>query len=342
MTSLLPFDNPQEKSETVSEKNIGDNGMEKRIKLGISMCLLGENVRYDGQHKLDRYLRDTLGKYVDWVPVCPEVECGLPVPRESMHLELSADGPRLVTTRTHVDQTKRMRTWIAKRLPELEKEDLCGFVFKSKSPSSGMRDIKIFTEAGMPHSKGPGLFAGAFMERFPLIPVEDEGRLHDDGIRENFVERIFVFNRWKELIKNGATRGNLVNFHTDHKLLIMAHSPTLLRELGKLVAHVKERDQDELFSEYFTVFMDAMHLKTTVKKNTNVLHHMMGYFKKLLTADEKQELLEVIDAYHGELVPLIVPIVLFQHYVRKYDEPYLQRQHYLNPHPVELKLRNHV
>ena len=180
------------------------------------------------------------------------------------------------------------------------------------------------------------------MERFPLIPVEDEGRLHDDGIRENFIERIFVFNRWKELIKNGATRGNLVDFHTDHKLLIMAHSPKLLRELGKLVAHAKERDQDTVFSDYFTLLMDTMRLKTTVKKNTNTLHHMMGYFKKVLTPDEKQELLEVIDAYHNALVPLVVPIVLFQHYVRKYDEPYLRRQHYLHPHPVELKLRNHV
>ena len=311
------------------------------VKLGISHCLLGENVRYDGGHKLDRYLRDVVGPFVEWVPVCPEVECGLPVPREAMRLVGDPESPRLVTTKTLVNQTERMERWIARRLPELAGEDLCGFIFKTRSPSSGMRDVKVYTEAGMPSKKGVGLFAGAFMEAFPHIPVEDEGRLQDAGLREKFIERVFVFHRWKRMVAGGRAAKPLVDFHTDHKLLLMAHSPKHLRELGALVASMKGREE-AVFDGYFQTMMKAMKLKATVKKHTNVLMHMVGYFKKMLSDDEKQELLDVIDHYHKILVPLIVPVTLIKHYVRKYDEPYLRRQVYLNPHPAEMMLRNHV
>jgi uncharacterized protein YbgA (DUF1722 family) len=205
-----------------------------------------------------------------------------------------------------------------------------------------MRDIKIYNEKGMPQSKGSGLFAQAFMERFPLLPVEDEGRLNDAGLRENFIERIFVYHRWLKFIEDGASRKGLVDFHTDHKLLIMSHSPKHLRSLGKMVAAPQARSKKDLTDEYIGVLMEGLKLRATVKKNTNVLQHIMGYFKKVLTADEKQELLSVIDQYHKSLIPLIVPVTLLRHYVRKYDEPYLKRQHYLNPHPAELMLRNHV
>ena len=316
--------------------------MEEAIKLGISSCLLGENVRYDGGHKLDRYLRDAVGSFVQWVPVCPEVECGLPVPRESMRLVGTPENPRLITTRTSIDHTQRMEKWIAQKLPELAKADLCGFVFKARSPSSGMRDVKVYTEAGQPIRKGVGLFAGAFMGRLPDIPVEDEGRLHDAGLRENFIERVFVFHRWKALAGDSKTVKALIDFHTDHKLLIMSHSPKHLRELGRIVAEAKGKLSDDVFQAYFKILMDALKLKTTAKRNVNVLQHMMGYFKKMLSPDEKQELLEIIGQYHRKLTPLIVPVTLINHYVRKYDEPYLKRQVYLNPHPVELMLRNHV
>jgi uncharacterized protein YbbK (DUF523 family) len=187
-----------------------------KIRLGISACLLGEKVRYDGQHKLDHFLHDTLGAFVDWHPVCPEVGCGLPVPRESMHLEGTPTSPRLITTRTHRDLTAQMQAWIAGILPELAAADLRGFVFKSKSPSSGMRDIKIYTAEGMPSNKGAGMFAKAFMERFPLLPVEDEGRLNDPRLRENFVERVFVYHRWRNFEEADGSVGGLVDFHTRH------------------------------------------------------------------------------------------------------------------------------
>jgi uncharacterized protein YbgA (DUF1722 family)/uncharacterized protein YbbK (DUF523 family) len=314
----------------------------EKIKLGISACLLGETVRYDGGHKLDRFLTDTFGQYVQYFPVCPEVECGLGVPRESMYLEGNPDSPRLITSRTKQDMTERMVSWAKKRAAELEKEDLCGFIFKSDSPSSGMGRVKVYNEKGMPVKKGIGMFARIFMEHFPLLPVEDEGRLHDPKLRENFIERIFSLKRWREVIRKKESRGNVVDFHTKHKLLILSHSPRHYQTIGKLVAKAKELPTKELYQQYQTILLEVLQLKTTPKKNANVLQHMMGYFKEQLSADEKQELLEVMDHYRQEYIPLIVPITLVQHYVRKYDQPYLKEQVYLNPHPLELQLRNHV
>jgi len=314
----------------------------KKIKLGISTCLLGENVRYDGGHKLDRFLTDTLGQYVEYVPVCPEVECGLPIPRESMHLEGDPESPRLITSKIKQDMTERMVRWAKRRVVEIEEQDLCGFIFKSDSPSSGMERVRVYNEQGMPIKKGIGMFARIFMEHFPLLPVEDEGRLHDPELRENFIERIFTLRRWREVLTRKETLGNVVDFHTKHKLLILSHSPKHYQTMGKLVAKAKELPIRELYQQYQTILMEALQLKATPKKNTNVLHHMMGYFKEQLSADEKQELLEVIDHYRQEYIPLIVPITLIQHYVRKYNQPYLKQQVYLNPHPLELQLRNHV
>lgn len=313
-----------------------------KIRLGISSCLLGENVRYDGGHKLDHFLRDTLGQYVDYVPVCPEVECGLPVPREAMRLVGHLEAPRLVTRQTGRDLTGQMQEWASRRVVELEGEELCGFVFKSGSPSSGMERVKVYSASGMPEKKGIGLFARAFMEHFPLLPVEEDGRLHDAILRENFIERIFALKRWREALHRGKTRGGLVDFHTRHKLLLLSHSPQHYRKMGKLVARAAEIEAEELYARYEELFLEALSLKATVKKNVNVLQHLMGYFKRDLSSDEKQELLEVIDLYHRHLVPLIVPVTLVNHYVRKYDQPYLKQQTYLNPHPVELQLRNHV
>lgn len=312
------------------------------IKLGISTCLLGENVRYDGGHKLDHFLTETLGQYVEYVPVCPEVECGLPTPRESMHLEGDLESPRLVTTRTHKDQTERMVKWARKRIKELAKEDLCGFIFKSNSPSSGMERVRVYSEKGMPAKKGRGIFARIFTEHFPLIPVEDEGRLHDPKLRENFIERVFTLKRWRGALAEKWSMGNLVEFHTQHKLLILSHGQKQYRIMGKLVAGGKERPIKALYAEYETLLMEALRLKTTPKKNANVLQHVMGYFKKDLSADEKQELIEIISDYREGYVPLIVPITLINHYVRKYDQPYLMKQMYLKPHPIALRLRNHA
>lgn len=314
----------------------------EKIKLGISTCLLGDRVRYDGGHKLDRFLTETLGQYVEYVPVCPEVECGLPIPRESMHLEGDAKYPRLVTSRTKQDMTDRMVRWARKRVKGLEKEDLCGFIFKSNSPSSGMQRVRVYDEKGMSSKKGVGIFARIFMDHFPLLPVEDEVRLNDPKIRENFIERIFTLKRWREMLAKKEGRGNLVDFHTKHKLLILSHSPKHHQMMGKLVAKSKDLQIKDFYQQYQILLMEALDLKTTPKKNKNVLQHMMEYFGEQLSEDEKQELLEVIDFYRKGNIPLIVPITLINHYVRKYDQPYLKQQVYLNPHPIELQLRNHV
>lgn len=312
------------------------------LRLGISACLMGENVRFDGGHKLDRFLRDTLGRFVEYLPVCPEVECGLGAPREAMHLESDPASPRLVTVRTKRDLTDRMLAWAHKRVRELERENLCGFIFKSDSPSSGMERVKVYGPNNAPHRTGVGLFASVFMKHFPLLPVEDEGRLHDPMLRENFIERIFVAKRWREIAGGSNKISRLIDFHTRHKLLIMAHSPRHAGTLGKLLASSQESPSEELYSEYYRIVMEALQLKATAKKNTNVLQHLMGYFKKALSADEKQELLEIIESYRQGHLPLIVPVTLISHYVRKYQQPYLSGQYYLNPHPIELQLRNHA
>lgn len=313
-----------------------------KVKIGISTCLLGEKVRYDGGHKLDRYITETLGRYFEWVPVCPEVEYGLPVPREAMRLVGDPVSPCLLTIRTGVDHTEGMLKWAEEKLKVLGKEELCGFIFKSRSPSSGIGGVKVYTPSGMPSHRGVGIFGGAFMRTFPLIPVIDDGRLHDLRLRENFIERVFVYQRWKEFIKRGGLIKDLINFHTEHKLMMLAHSPKHFSDLGRLVATGKQYKSEYLHSEYIWGLMKGLQLIATVKKNTNVLMHLMGYFKKHLSSEEKQELLEVIDHYHRELIPLIAPVTLIKHYVRKFNEPYLKRQYYLNPHPLELMLRNHV
>jgi uncharacterized protein YbgA (DUF1722 family)/uncharacterized protein YbbK (DUF523 family) len=314
----------------------------EKLRIGVSTCLLGESVRYDGGNARDRYVTDTLGQYMEFFPVCPEMEAGLGLPREPIHLVGDPESPRVVTINTHKDLTETMTTWAHQRVRELEKESFCGFIFKSKSPSSGMERVKVYTEKGIPVKKGVGVFARAFMEHFPSIPAEEDGRLHDPHLRENFIERIFTLNRWREMLKEKQSAGTLVKFHTQHKLLLLSHSTKHYREMGKRVAETKGKQISEIFDRYESLLMEALRLKATVKKHTNVLHHMMGYFKKQLTAGEKQELLEVIDDFCNGLVPLIVPVTLFKHYARKYDQSYLKNQFYLSPHPIELKLRNRV
>jgi uncharacterized protein YbgA (DUF1722 family)/uncharacterized protein YbbK (DUF523 family) len=310
--------------------------------LGISSCLLGKPVRYDGGHKLDHYLADTLGRHVRWLPVCPEVECGLSVPRESMRLVGDPASPRLLGMRTGTDYTAQVERWGRRRCDELARERLCGFVFKTRSPSSGLRGIKVYDENGSPSRRGQGIFARAFCERFPGIPVEDEGRLNDPGLRENFIERVFVSWRWNRLEDEGGSRDALVRFHTDHKLLVMAHSPAAVSALGRIVATAKGRPTARVLADYRAALMEALALEATARKNVNVLQHIAGYFKKVLSADEKAEVGEVIEEYRQGLVPIVVPIVLLRHHARRVQEPYLARQLYLNPYPAELMLRNHV
>jgi uncharacterized protein YbgA (DUF1722 family) len=264
------------------------------------------------------------------------------MPREAMRLAGNPESPRLTTIRTHRDFTDRMVAWARKRVRNLEKEDLCGFIFKSDSPSSGMERVKIYDEKGFPAKVGRGIFARIFMEHFPLVPVEDEGRLHDPKLRENFIESLFTLMRWRELLRQKTSLDHLVRFHSQTKLFLLSHSEKHHRLMGKMVASGKQMAPKDLYSKYESLLMETLKLKTSIRKNVNVLQHMMGYFKNQLSSDEKQELLEVISDYRKGYIPLIGPITLTNHYVRKYKEPYLAQQSYLHPHPVELQLRNHA
>lgn len=312
------------------------------LRLGISRCLLGDEVRFDGGHKRDSFLTDLLGRYVEWVPVCPEVEAGLGTPREAMRLVGDARHPRLLTINTGRDQTEAVEAMTAGRLPELEALDLSGYVFKKDSPSCGIERVRLYNRHGMPGRQGVGLFARAFMERFPLIPVEEEGRLCDPLLRENFIERVFCYRRWRDLLQNGVTKNDLVRFHTIHKYLLLSHSPQQYRLLGRLVAEGRQSRPRDLAVRYGELFMKALAVKATVRKHVNVLHHLLGYFKDRLGRQEKAELLDVIEDYHRGLTPLLVPLTLIKHYVRLFGVEYVGDQLYLNPHPKELMLRNHV
>jgi uncharacterized protein YbgA (DUF1722 family)/uncharacterized protein YbbK (DUF523 family) len=316
--------------------------MKEIIKIGVSACLLGEKVRYDGGHQHDRYITDTLGRFFTFVPVCPEVESGMSTPREAMRLEGDPSAPRLIAGKSRKDLTGQMLDYCRKKMVELAAADLCGFIFKKNSPSSGLFRVKVYNSSGMPSKSGSGLFAASVTRTFPLLPVEEEGRLCDPLIRENFIERIFCYHRWKLFLGSNPTLGDLVSFHARQKLLLMAHSPALYRELGRLVANGKEHGLPEILAAYENLYMKALAMFATTKKNCNVLQHILGYFKHNLSHDEKVEMLELIAGYHDNLLPLVVPLTLVKHYVNKYDQGYLRQQVYLSPHPSELMLRNHA
>jgi len=320
----------------------GSIGSDAPIRILVSACLLGDKVRYDGGHKRDAFLADTLGRFVEYVPVCPEVECGLPVPREALRLVGDPASPRLVGSASGTDYTRRMEDWIRRKVRELGKADLCGYICRKNSPSSGMARVKVYGESGVPARAGSGMFTKAFMTHFPLIPVEEDGRLQDPVLREMFVERVFTLRRFRDAVRDGRSRGKLVAFHTDHKLLILTHGRAPYAALGNLVANASAVSTGELFRRYQSLLMQALAQRPTPPRCADVLTHMMGHLRPYLAPDEKQELLEVIGRYRTRLIPLIVPVTLLRHYVRKYKVAYLQRQVFLEPHPVELMLRNHV
>jgi uncharacterized protein YbgA (DUF1722 family)/uncharacterized protein YbbK (DUF523 family) len=313
-----------------------------KIPIGVSACLLGENVRYDGGHKRDPYIVETLGRFLRFVPVCPEVGCGLPVPREAMHLTGDPAAPRLVTIRSGRDMTEQMQAWCRHQVEVLAREELCGFIFKKNSPSSGLFRVKVYGGKGMPAKTGRGLFARAVTDRFPLLPVEEEGRLNDPELRENFIERVFAWRRWRAFLQGGVTTGRLVEFHTEQKLLMMAHSPEHYRLLGRLVAGAAAMAPDRAASAYEELYMAGLARLATVRKNYNVLLHCAGYFRKLLDQSDRQELLAVMERYLRREVPLIVPITLLRHHIRRSQVHYLARQTWLEPSPPELMLRNHA
>lgn len=322
---------------------MGKQNGDCKLRLGISTCLLGERVRYDGGHKRDHFLTDVLGRHVEWVPVCPEVGCGLPTPRESMRLVGDPAHPRLIAPRSGTDYTERMGRWAQTRLDELAEMELHGFVFKKNSPSSGRFRVKVYDANGVPSPSGVGIFARAFIERFPHLPTEEEGRLHDPNLRENFIERIFIACRWQQWLRSDPTPGGLVRFHTAMKLTLMAHSPKHYKTLGRLVAQAGTLPWDELRDTYIRELMEGMNTVATPGRHANVMHHLMGYLKETLDSEDKQELLTLIDDYRHGLLPLIVPLTLLKHHLNRNLVPdWVHQQAYLYPFPKELMLRNHV
>jgi uncharacterized protein YbgA (DUF1722 family)/uncharacterized protein YbbK (DUF523 family) len=316
--------------------------IQEPIRIGVSSCLLGQKVRFDGGHKRDAFLVDTFGTFVEWVPVCPEVELGLGTPREALRLVRRGDEIRMVNTRSGRDISAEMRRWARARVDALAGENLSGYVLKKDSPSCGMERVKIYAEAGMAEKNGRGFFAEALTARLPRLPVEEEGRLSDPRLRDNFVERVFAYVRLRALFAARWTVGDLVRFHTAHKMALLAHSTEMYDELGRLVARAKSLHRGDVETRYRELFMDALAKMATARRHTNVLQHIAGHFKQFLESDEKQELLTSVEDYRLGLVPLIVPLTLIKHHVRRHKVEYLAGQVYLDPHPKELMLRNHV
>jgi uncharacterized protein YbgA (DUF1722 family)/uncharacterized protein YbbK (DUF523 family) len=313
------------------------------IKLGVSRCLLGDEVRYDGGHKLDRYLVDTLGRFVEWVPVCPEVEIGLPTPRDSLRLLGDSEAPRLVAPKSGQDYTERMQAWAQERLEQLAEVGLHGFVFKKDSPSSGLFRVRVYDENGMPRRDGTGIFPREVMRRLPLLPLEEEGRLHDMRLRENFVERVFAYYRWTCMLQADPSPGGVVQFHTAHKLTMMSHSQEHYQRMGRLVARAGSLPWEELRDEAGRLLMEGLQVLTTPGKHANVMQHLMGFLRQQLSREDKVELFGLVEEYRQEMLPLVVPLTLLQHHLRRNSVPdWVHQQVYLNPYPKELMLRNHV
>lgn len=313
----------------------------EKIRLGVSACLLGAEVRYDGGHKKDSFLTDTLGPFVEWIPVCPEVEIGLGIPRDTLRLAGDEEAPRLVVQKTGEDLTARMRRFALAKTRDLEALGLHGYVLKRASPSCGLFGVRVYRESGMPSGGGRGLYADELVRRFPALPVEEEGRLSDAAIRENFIERVFAAARWRAFLQAKPRPRDLVAFHAAQKFAILAHSPAHYAKLGRLVASAGSRTREKL-GEYGTLFMEALAVRATRARHANVLQHLAGFFKRELDAESRAELAEIIREYRRGLVPLVVPLTLVKHYVRNFDLTYLADQVYLSPHPKELMLRNHV
>lgn len=311
----------------------------EKIAVGISSCLLGEAVRFDGGHKLDNYITGTLAEYFDFIPVCPEVAIGLPVPRPPIRLLRRDDGIHVVGIKDpSVDVTDKLHAYGRKMARQLS--GISGFILKRASPSCGMERVKVYAPDGRVIDNASGVFAEELMKAQPLLPVEEEGRLGDPALRENFIMRVFVYHRWRQLLKSHLSAKKLIDFHSDHKYLVMAHNQAAYKRMGQLLAEAGKETIKELGQIYIKELMSALRRPATRRQNANVLQHLLGYLKGQLDREDKAEMVEVIDQYQVGLVPLVVPITLLKHHFRRHPHEYIERQVYLTPHPHELMLRN--
>jgi uncharacterized protein YbgA (DUF1722 family)/uncharacterized protein YbbK (DUF523 family) len=312
------------------------------LRIGISSCLLGNEVRYDGAHKHDRYITGTLGPYCEFVPVCPEVEVGMGIPRESVRLVRDGDSLRMVGVKSGIDHSQAMLAWARARVHKLGAMKLDGFLLKKGSPSCGMERVRVYTAKGMPTASERGLFADELLRHLPMMPVEEEGRLNDAALRENFIVRLFAWRRVRRLFEGRWKMRDLVAFHSREKLLVLAHSPKAEKELGRLVAVAASMPRGDVARAYSEAYMQALSRPAGRRRHVNVLQHMLGHLRTLAGPEARAELAASIEDYRNELVPLVVPVTLLRHYVKLHVVTYLAGQSYLEPHPRELALRNHV
>ena len=311
------------------------------IPVGISSCLLGERVRYDGGHKAHSYIMKTLGDYFEFRQFCPELAIGLGIPRKPIRL-VRMDGGEVRCQGINddsIDVTEELQACAREQLGWVQ--ELCGYIFKKDSPSCGMERVKVWGK-GMPVRDGAGLYAATLAREVPYLPLEEEGRLGDSGLRENFIQRVFTLHRWRLMIAQGLTVKALMAFHANHKLIVMGHDQQAYRDLGRLIAGTNRENLEENSEQYLLQLMLALKKVATRGNHVNVLQHVQGYLKKHLDGDDKQELVEAIQAYKVGQLPLIVPITLLNHHFRKHPDPYIADSWYMHPYPQELKLRNEI
>lgn len=309
------------------------------IRIGVSACLLGHKVRFDGGHKRSRFIADTLADHFEFVPFCPETAIGLGTPRPPIRLVGKAGYPRAVgVNNPALDVSRQLRDYADKVAGSIDA--LSGFILKKDSPSCGMERVKVYGERGMPERVGRGLFAERIMASHPLLPVEEEGRLNDADLRDNFIARVYVYARWQRMLNDGLAKNTLIEFHARHKFLVMAHSTLMYSELGRLLADLHAEPLEHIAGKYIAGLMRTLSAPAPRKRHCNVLQHLLGYLKKHLDAVQKQDIVATIDAYRRGEFPLVVPVKLLQHHFRMFPHPYVARQVYLNPHPQRLKLRN--
>ncbi|MEH6584359.1 MAG: DUF523 and DUF1722 domain-containing protein [Halioglobus sp.] len=312
----------------------------ERLLIGISSCLLGERVRFDSGHKNHSYITETLSDYFEFKPFCPEVAIGLGIPREPIRLVVNEPGGLV-----HCVGTKNPDKDVTEPLKSIAREQfewiagLDGYIFKRDSPSCGMERVKVYTNA-MPKRSGVGIYTAEILREFPHLPVEEEGRLGDAGLRENFIKRVFLYRRWCQLQSSRPTRNDLVSFHARHKLIYMSHNQEKTRELGRMVAAIGDTSIESFCEQYIEAVTELLRNPADRKNHANVLKHIQGYLKRDLESDDRQELEETIEQYRKGYLPLIVPVTLLRHYFRKHSDDYINQSWYMRPHPRELMLHN--
>lgn len=311
------------------------------ITLGISSCLLGNKVRHDGGHKRNIYVTSTLSEYFDFRPYCPEMAIGLGTPRPTIRLTRSDSTIRLTgSDNAGLDVTDEMNAWSTSAIPGMH--DLSGFILKNNSPSCGMERVRVYDANGAPSRDGIGLFADNLMKAMPWLPIEEEGRLNDALLRENFIQRVFVYYRWQQMTRQAFTVSQLMEFHQRHKFILLAHDEEEYRKLGPLIASVTKANLQQIADEYLARIMTCLKSRASRKRHSNVLMHVMGFLKNKIDSDDKQELIEILESYRNGRVPLIVPVTLMRHHLRRFPDEYISSQYYMSPYPEELMLRNTI